>query len=202
MYDRSKNEITFPHIIPSRTLGGKSHTWNDVNGGSKRLADLCIEPNTFFGGNVLILGWIKEYGMYACQQKDTGDIIGFYVHEPDKLTKVAKKMIQDYFADKTVKFVLYSPRKVTASEIKKLKELKEYYRDHGMSPNLVDTASAEELENLMKAIESGKAETPMAIAEVQSEAPMLEQNAEHEHDGSKLSESAFERRKAQRKFVK
>lgn len=203
MYDKSTNEITFPHIIPGGKLGGKDHTWNDVDGGAVRVADLLIDPNKFYGGQVLVLGWIKEYGMYACQSKDTGDIVGFYVHEPDKLTKTGKKLVKEAFPSRTVKFEYYKGKHPTPEDIQKLHELREYYKANGVSPVLVERANAEELESLWKAIQSGKAEKPLASQEPVKQGPASNERAKLEHDGSTVSEKILKNKpKPQKRYVK
>ena len=194
MYDLSTNEITFPHTIATATLGGKKHTWNDVNGGSKMVADLCIDPNSFWGGNVLMLGWVKEYGMYACLHKDTHQVVGFYVHEPDKLTELGKELIVKAFPTRVVKFELHETKQPSYAEKKKLEEMREYYKQHGMSPVFVDTSNAEELIALEKALASGKAEKPMAVKQEATVAPMITEDAPHEHDGSRVSAKILEGR--------
>lgn len=203
MYDRLNNEITFPHIIPTATLGGKTHTWNDVDGGATRVADLFIDPNKFFGGNVLVLGMVKAYGMYACQSKNTSEIIGFYVHDPETLTKLGKKLIKEAFPNKTVKFELYRTRETSPEEIKELQRLRQYYKENGMSPSIVDKANAEELESLWKALQSGKAEKQIGSFQDIKEEPVLEKDVVHEHDGSNVSPKILENKKpAQKKFVR
>jgi hypothetical protein len=203
MYDKSTNEITFPHTIPTNKLGGKTHTWNDVNGGAKMLSDLCIDPNSFWGGNVLVLGWIKQYGMYACQHKDTYQVVGFYVHDPSLLTERGKKLVKEAFPNKTVKFELYSQKQPTLEEKKKLEDMKQYYKEHGMSPVFVDTANAEELIALEKALASGKAEKPVAVVQSETVKPMLTEPVEHEHDGSMVSPKILEgRAKPGNRYIK
>jgi len=194
MYYKQTNELKFPHTIPTPILGGKKHVWNDVNGGAKKVADLCIDVNTFWGGNVILLGWIKEYGMYACPQRDTGIVLGFYVHEPDKLTELGRKLVKEAFPSYNVVFEVATEHKLTAEEIAERQRVKQYYLDHGMAPNLVDHSTAEELEGLLKALESGKAEKPMAVDAGTTVAPMLDDDVLHEHDGSLVPESFLAKR--------
>jgi hypothetical protein len=161
MYDRSNNEITFPHIIPTPVLDGINHSWRDVDGGAITLAELKINQNKFFGGNVDRLGWIKKYGMYACKRTDDKNqqtIVGFYIHDASKLTKLGREMCKKAFPTATIKFVAYDEPTVTPEEIKEYKALQKKYIDKGMSPELVKSASAEELAELERAIASGKAE--------------------------------------------
>lgn len=171
MYDLSKNEITFPHIIPTPLLGGKLHTWSNVNGGAKMLADLGLLPNKFFGGNVEKLGWINEYGMYACKRrvdesmKNGMAIVGFYVHDASKLTKLGRDLFKKAFPSVTVRFVQHEKKEPTAEEIRELMKMRDEYKKHGMSPELADHATAEELVNIAAAIDSGKSK--ISIAEVE-----------------------------------
>lgn len=171
MYNLSKNEITFPHVVPTPILGGKLHTWSNVNGGAKMLADFDINPNKFFGGNVEKLGWITEYGMYACKRRmdenmtNNATITGFYVHDPSKLTKVGRDLFKKAFPSATVRFEIHAEKPPTPAEIKKRKDLQKYYLEHGMSPEMVNHATAEELVNLAAALDSGKSKISLGEVE-------------------------------------
>jgi hypothetical protein len=165
MYIKSTNEIYFPHIIPGAILGGKKHVWNDVNGGAKKIVDLCLNQNSFFGGNVLILGLIKEYGFYACQHIDTQEIIGFYVSDPHMVTELGKMLIAERFPSTEIKYEVFVETPPTAAQLKDLAEMKQYGIDHGFSPLLVDKSNAEEIRALRASLSSGKAEKSMASVE-------------------------------------
>jgi len=185
---QNPNELYFPVIIPTPVLGGKRHTWKrDVNGGATMIADLCIAQNGFFGGNVVTLGLITEYGMYACLHKDAQEVVGFYIHDPEKLTELGRKLVIEAFPKKTVIFEVYREKPLTAEQIKDIQAVKQYYKDHGMSPSLVDTSNAQELKALYEAMASGKAEKPFATMAQPIIEPMLKEDVVHEHDGSMIS---------------
>jgi hypothetical protein len=194
MYDKLQNQISFPHIIPFNKLGDKTHTWNDVDGGSVKIADLCIEQNEFWGGNVILLGWIKMYGMYACLHKDSNELIGFYVHEPQRLTALGKRLIEEAFPARNVLFEIIPEKKPTREELDDVRKVKEYYKEHGMSPVLVDTSNLEELKSLERALESGRASKQLGIAEQDVVEPVLKEDVVHEHDGSTVSPKILEGR--------
>jgi hypothetical protein len=166
MYIKSTNEIYFPHIIPGSTIGGKVHTWkNNVNGGAKKIVDLCLNQNSFFGGNVLILGLIKEYGFYACQHIDTQEIIGFYVSDPHMVTELGKMLLSERFPNTTIKYEVFVETPPTPEQLKDLAEMKQYGLDHGISPIIVEKANAEEIKSCLASLSSGKAEKQMASVE-------------------------------------
>lgn len=189
MYKKDKNEIYFPHVIPGNVLGGIEHSWKkSVNGGAKPIADLCIEPNSFFGGNVVVLGMIKEYGFYACQHRFLQEIVGFYVHDPDMVTDYGKKLLKQRFPGTTIKYEIYTDKPLTEKQMKSIKEAKQYGLDHGLAPILVDTSTASQIPNLLAAIGSGKAEKPLIVAgESVPVSPMQEEPVIFEHTGEELA---------------
>lgn len=193
MYLKQTNEIYFPHLIPTNVLGGKKHEWGDVNGGAKTIADLSLNPNSFFGGRVNVLGLIKEYGLYACLQREANNVIGFYIHDPEQLTALGKKLVKQYFEGIKVVFEIYAEKPPTEAQKKKLAETREYYKTHGMAPELVSHSTADELVALAKAIDSGKAEKPMAEAQSATVDAMIAEDAPHVHVGEELSSYAVGR---------
>ena len=165
MYNKSTNEITFPHIIPITTIDGKAYSWNDVDGGAKQLKEFGMEQNKFFGGNVEKLGLIKDLGMYACKRvpaQGKPSIIGFYVHDASELTKKGRDACKKAFPSAIIKFENYEKKVETPEEIKAYKALQKSYIDKGMSPALVH-GSAEELAELERAMASGKAEKSLGV---------------------------------------
>lgn len=182
MYDKSTNTITFPHIMPTNRIAGKEHTFNSINGGMTKLADLGIEQNSFLGGNVVTLGLIKEYGFYACPSIYNAEILGFYVHDPAKLTELGRNAIIERFPKYDVVFEIKTDKELTAEQIKERKAQRQRWIDEGISPEIVDHHTADELKNLLKVMQSGAAEKPMAVAEMTVQAPS---NANPEIEGHK-----------------
>jgi len=190
MYLKRTNEIYFPHLIPTNVLGEKVHKWSDVNGGAKNIETLGLKANSFFGGRVSVLGLIKEYGMYACQQRESNNVIGFYVHDPEQLTPLGKKLVKQYFDGIKVVFETYVEKAPTEAEKKKLAQVREKYREQGMPSELVDHSTVDELVALEKAIESGKAEKAMAVVQSATLDAMITEDAPHIHVGEELSSVA------------
>jgi len=79
-----------PHTVPMPILDGKKYTMNDINGGTTRIADLNIPTNTFWGGNVLVVGMVNELGFYVCPSRYDNTIQGFYIHDGTKVTEKAR----------------------------------------------------------------------------------------------------------------
>ncbi len=155
--------IYFPHIIFGNELGGKVHTFNDIKGGMKNLSDFNINQYKFLGGNSSKeIGLISEYGFYACPHIfDMQKIVAFYVHDPEMVTDLGKKLIQDKYPDYEIVFEKMTPtvhKVLTKEEIEKKKGLLAQIQEAGINPKLVDKSTVEELDGLLKAVESGKSE--------------------------------------------
>ncbi|MFA6358974.1 MAG: hypothetical protein WCY09_09990 [Candidatus Omnitrophota bacterium] len=160
MYDAKTNTIMFPHIIAGAMLGGKKHTWNNVNGGAKLISDFNLIQNKFFGGNVQRLGMIKEYGFFLCPHYvDWNIIMGFYIHDPALVTELGKKLLQDKYPGVNIVYetaTITANRVLTPEEFEKKKVLVEEAREHGLSAPEVDHATLEELDGLIRSVDSGK----------------------------------------------
>lgn len=160
MYNAETNEIFFPLLIPGNELGGKVHTYNDVNSGIKRIEEFNLISNKFFGGTVVKLGLIGEYGFYACPHRDIPLLIrGFYIHDPSMVTELGKKLIQSKYPNAHIVYETVSTtvhRDLTPKEIEKKKELIEKAVDGGLSAPMIKDSTIEELEGLIRASASGK----------------------------------------------
>jgi hypothetical protein len=159
MYDPKTNEILFPLILHGSTLGGKKHDYNSINGGFKQIADLNLIRNSFYGGNVVKLGFIREYGFFACphyEQEKT--IVGFYIHDPSLVTELGKKLIQERYPNAKVVYeqiTVSAQRVMTQEEITKKRDLTKKAVEHGATPDQVTSLTAEELDGFLKASASG-----------------------------------------------
>jgi hypothetical protein len=160
MYNAQLNEVVFPHIITGNVLNNNIHNINHVNGGMVKIEDLNLSRNKFFGGNVEVLGLIKEYGFYACPHYEmTQNILGFYIHDPSMLTELGKRLIKEKYPNATVIFekVTDCPhREMTAEEITKKKELIQKAVETGAVEAEIQNVAMPELENLLKSMGSGK----------------------------------------------
>ena len=162
MYDRMKNELTFPHIIAGDTVNGKKHTFNSINGGIKMISDspFHLIRDLFFGGSVIHLGLITEYGFYACPYYDSEiRIVGFYIHDPQFLTPLGKKIIEELYPSAKIYYtaVSVSPdRTFTPEELEHKKKLVEEIQNCSEPIQTVDGLNLEELEGLVKVVKSGK----------------------------------------------
>lgn len=165
MYDVKTNKIYFPHILPSPFLNETKHDWNCVDGGVIKIADLNLRQNSFYGGSVKVLGFIKKYGFYACLSDRYQRLIGFYVHDPKTVTSDGRKAIIRAFPKCEVVFDFYTPPVPSAKEILDAQKMKQYYLEHGMAPEIVKHASAEELKDMYDILKTGKAETSLFAGE-------------------------------------
>lgn len=154
MYDKVKNRITMPHTIPMPILDGKKYTMNDINGGTTRIADLNIPTNTFWGGNVLVVGMVNELGFYACPSRYDNSIQGFYIHDGTKVTEKGKALLAKRFPGIEI---VYEPvsDEVTPEEAEHLKELRAEAIKVGVASQQITQVSAKELEGLIRAMASG-----------------------------------------------
>lgn len=186
MYINKTNEIYFPHIIPGQFLDGIGHTWNSVNGGAISIADLRINQNSFFGGNCARLGWITEYGFYACQDLYHNErVLGFYIHDPSKVTTKGKKLVREAFPKCKVVFEVYHPTVMTDADIKNLQRAREEAREHGVTPELISHSNAEELKSLIATVKAGHEKSAEVVES--NESPMMTEDAEHIHEGTILA---------------
>jgi hypothetical protein len=184
MYVKSTNEIYFPHIIPKTVLDGIEHTWNNVNGGAISISDLNINSNSFFGGNVTRLGFIKEYGFYACQSLyANARILGFYIHDPSRVTELGKRLTREAFPSCKVIFDTYHESTMTDADRVHLREAREDAAEHGLTPELISHSNAEELKALIKSVQSGHATNKVAELADGNQSPILTEDAEHIHIG-------------------
>jgi len=171
MYDSATNILSFPHIIPGTTLGGVEHTFNSVNGGMVNIADLGLVRNKFFGGNVERLGLIKEYGFFACKHYLYNQIIGFYISDPDKVTELGKKLIQEKYPTATIKYTkveVPAHRVVPKEELELKEKLIEEAVMNGAQIGEVTHNTVEELDGLVRAQKSGKGKNSVSVEEAKS----------------------------------
>ena len=184
MYVKLTNEIYFPHIIPSPNLSRKAHTWNNVNGGAISISDLNIDTNSFFGGNVTRLGWINEYGFYACQNLYSNDnVLGFYIHDPSKVTDIGKQLVKEAFPSCKVVFEIYHDAVMSEDEQKNLSAARVDALEHGLAPELISHSNAAELKALIASVQSGHTATRSAELASSVASPMLTEDVEHVHIG-------------------
>lgn len=160
------NEICFPHIISGDILGGKQYVWNNCLGGAKPIGAFGFTTNTFMGGQCLILGFIKELGFWGCQDKiNRGKLRAFYIDDPDIVTEYGKQMIQKAFPTKTILYIKYDKLPKTKIDKERLKKAQEDAEKEGIEPHIVNRASAETLESLIKARQFEKAQESLTIKE-------------------------------------
>ena len=158
MYDAKTNEILFPLLIGGNKLGGIEHTYNSINGGAKSLSDLNLIQNKFFGGKIQRFGLILEYGFYACPHYETKKIEGFYIDDPEMITELGKKVLQEKFPTAKIiyKTVTVSPQRVmTSEEIQKKKELLSEAAKVGLPVSMLEHSAVDELDGLLRAHASG-----------------------------------------------
>ena len=170
MYNAQTNEILFPHLIPGNMLGGKEHTYNNVNGGVRNIAEFNLIGNKFFGGNVSKLGLIKEYGFYACPHREQPlKVLGFYIHDPEQMTNLGRELLQAKYPNARIvnaKITASVHRELSAEEVARKKELLKQAEENGLSAPLVSQSTVDELEGLIKASASGKSEMKVNVEQL------------------------------------
>lgn len=166
MYDKAKGLLYFPHLVPGATLGGKEHVYNDIHGGMKRVEDFKnhkgenYKKNSFFGGRVDNLGFIKDYGFYACidSMSPKKSIIGFYVDDGTIVTKKGQALLKKRFPSAEILWDGVPPEEPTPDDTARRQALIEEAREYGHSPQTLTRMPIEELQGLVQAWKSGKAE--------------------------------------------
>lgn len=155
MYNpKNPKEIVFPHIIPGRTLNGKTYTWNDCNGGAKSIGAFGFTTNNFLGGQCTKMGFIRELGFYGCLNKNDPKNItlcAFYADNPDVITPLGKVALENLFATNTIRYILYDNLPKTKVDFEKLAEVQEEAADWGISDAIIRQASIDSLKSLIKA---------------------------------------------------
>lgn len=164
MYDSKNKRITFPHVIPTPSLDGKRYTINDAQGGAVKIVDLGIQVNSFYGGNCHSLVMISDLGFYACPHRETREILGFYVHDWKKVTPKGQDVLRRRFADCEVVFSdeVFASGDMTAERIRK-EELKKEALAHGIAAEMITRTNADELDALIKAVNSGVSSQKFAV---------------------------------------
>lgn len=182
MLDPNTNIITFPHVIPGTKLGGEDYTFNHIDGGMKKLADLGIESAYFLGGNVAAVGFVTKLGLYLCPNRWNNQIMAAYVHDPAQLTPLGKAALIERFPDCLVSFEPYRERTMSAEDIKLRDEVRRQAIEFGIAVEQVSALNANELIGLMKAVKSGVAEKKVASAEAPKEIPVNKHTEKVEHN--------------------
>lgn len=172
MYDKATGKLYITnHVVPGGVLGNKKHTYNDIRGGMKRIEDFLdaygqpYTMNTFFGGNCKDLGFIKEYGFYACVQSvekyQSGDnkaIIGFYIADGKQVTDAGKELLRERFPSAEILWDELPPKNPTEDDVARRNALLKEAMELGYAPESIPTRNLEELSGLVKAWKSGKRE--------------------------------------------
>lgn len=156
MYDSKTNTIYLQHhAIPGDELGGKKYTFNNINGGFKKLADMGIIGGMFFGNNVDRLGLCLELGLYICASRWNNQVLGFYINDGNELTELGKKVVAQKYANAHISYEPIMSRDMSRDDIDRLNELRKKSIEFGMEVGFVSRASAESLMNAMEAMKSG-----------------------------------------------
>lgn len=176
MYGRNKNEIVFPDLIVGNCLGGQEHTMNTKFAGVKSIGQFGYTTNNFFGGRCTHLYLVKEYGFYACKDKNKNRIIGFYVHDPYSVTELGKKLIREYYPTKLVLFIRKDDIPVTMEDMTEREELIERAVAVGYDRSNVTHMTALQIKDLIKVIEfeNKSKEEPKVESKSEPELPKVE----------------------------
>lgn len=132
---KNPNQIAFPHTIPTATINGKTYKWNDVNGGAKPIGAFGLTTNTFWGGRVNMLGFIKELGFWACLDKHDParqKVLGFYLANPDEITELGKVIIQGIFPQNEIIYMDIDDLPATVEDMAERRKLNQEAMDIGV----------------------------------------------------------------------
>lgn len=169
MYGRNKNEIVFPDIILGNCLGGIEHTMNFKFSGVKPIGAFGYTTNNFYGGRCTHLYHIKEYGFYACKDKSSPKIMGFYIHDPHEVTDLGKKLIKEYYGTKTVLFVNKGDLPVTQEDMKEREAAIKEAVAEGYDTNAISHMTALQIRDLVKVIRFEKSKPKAQEQEAEEE---------------------------------
>ena len=176
MYDRKTESMWFPHTVPGRMLDGKEYDINSINGGVKKIEqfrDADGNPyvkNSFWGGNVNKLGFIKELGFYACilddklraefptNFKKSPDVQGFYVDKGEEVTEYGRQVLAKRFIDVKEFYWTGKPEvtKESQEEIDARNAILREAMNDGFMPETIGKVNPKELAQLVQATRSGK----------------------------------------------
>ena len=177
MKDKKKSVIYFPHTIGGNMLD-RLYTFNDINGGMKKPADLGLDPFNYLGGNVEQLGYMEKMGFYACPSRWDQTILGFFVHDGAMVTKEGRKILDERLGKEypgwKIEYGAYAPEpaEVSHDELLKRQKLKEEYIAMGGLGAYVSHGTAAELKAMIDAMKSGKMEKVAAVQEQAEVAPL------------------------------
>lgn len=193
MFDNKTMTITFPHVVPGNTLDGREYSFNDVDGGVKRLADFGIARNSFFGGTVTVFGLITKLGIWACQHYETRKIVGFYIDDPARVTDTGRELLRKRFSDCEVIFekTVAKPTSVSKEELAKRDALRKELTAHGIAPEMITHTNAEALEGMLRAVLSGVADKKIATVEENVPAVYGEDKIATKATNSKINKKAL-----------
>lgn len=172
MYDKVTGKLYITnHIVPGNVLDDKAHTYNDIRGGMKRIEDFHdaygnpYTMNTFFGGNCKSLGFIKDYGFYACIRHvlentagNNREIIGFYIADGKEVTEAGRELLKKRFPSAEILWDEKPPKTPTEDDVNRRKALLKEAMELGHAPESIPTKNVEEIAGLVKAWKTGKRE--------------------------------------------
>lgn len=163
---KNKNQIVFPHTIPTATINGKTYKWNDVNGGAKPIGGFGLVTNSFWGGRVNILGFIKELGFWACLDKHDParqKVLGFYLAKPEEVTELGKAVLQLVFSDYEINYIDIDDLPVTVEDKEERKRVMQEAMDIGVLGGNFKHISMASVATLKSLIDAARYEQKLEI---------------------------------------
>jgi len=161
---KNKNQITFPHTIPTAILNGKTYVWNDVNGGAKPIGAFGLLSNSFWGGRVNILGLVKELGFWAALDKNDPKrqkVLGFYLANPKDITELGKWIISEIFPGYEMLYIMHEDLPTITEDPEARKKLNKEAMDMGVLGGDFKHISRASVGTLKSLIESAKYDQEM-----------------------------------------
>jgi hypothetical protein len=161
---KNPKQIAFPHTIPTPVINGKRYVWNDVNGGAKPIGYFGLVTNSFWGGLIHKLGFVKELGFWAALDKNdpnTQRVRGFYLADPKELTALGKQVFQAFNADKEILYMMLEDIPQTPEDMEERRKIEKEAMNIGVLSGDFKHISASATETLKSLIDAAKYEQKM-----------------------------------------
>ena len=163
---KNPKQIVFPHTISGAILNGKLYKWNDVNSGAKPIGAFGLTTNTFWGGRVNMLGFIKELGFWVCLDKHDPNkqkVLGFYLANPDEVTELGKVIIQGVFPQNEIIYMDIDDLPASVEDMSERRKVEQEAMDIGVLGSNFKHISKASVGTLKSLIDAARYEQKLEI---------------------------------------
>lgn len=179
MVDPKRKLLWFPQTMNTDQLNGEQMFFSSIDSGIVKVEALGLERNHLFGGNVMLMGKISRFGIYACPHylARDGELCGLYVFKWDDLTPEGQTAFRAWCEKEWPGYTVLergtnADVPLTEKEVAERKaegerrlELEKAAIDAGAPKSETKRLGAAELENLIAAKASGKVEGYTVVTE-------------------------------------